>query len=296
MGPGAGVPRDEQECTVPLGTARVWAWPGRERPAGRQGLLDTALTGSSLLQTKMPICPKVYLIILGNLQCPQDYGWHGSSWGGQSPEWPLAGPSRGHWEDLSRLCIRSPVQGCWSRKTPAGQGRTCPHRPVVDSAQGQAVTQHPSLLELVSTAQTYGDSPGQRWGPLGSLGNATMLQGPPRSKTGVPEPPMPDLRGPLGSDSGKPFSESYLGDLPGNWAPTRSTSPLRAEFQGVACWAGLVAVCTAKRYRIPEVGGSGDRPVPAPPIPGWVARLLGGHSGRSCSKSESRLLHPVVCR
>lgn len=67
--------------------------PGRERPAGRQGLLDTALPGSSLLQTKMPICPKVYLIILGNLQCPQDYGWHGSSWGGQSPEWPLVGPA-----------------------------------------------------------------------------------------------------------------------------------------------------------------------------------------------------------
>lgn len=116
------------------------------------------------------------------------------------------------------------------------------------------------------------------------------------SKTGVPEPPMPDLGGPLGSDSGKLFSESYLGDLPGNWAPARSTSPLRTEFQGVACCAGLVAVRTAKRYRIPKVGGAGDRPVPAPPHPGWAARLLGGHSGRSCSKSESRLLHPVVRR
>lgn len=75
---------------------------------------------------------------------------------------------------------------------------------------------------------------------------------------------MPDLGEPLGSDSGKPFSESYLGGLPGNWAPTRSTSPLHAEFQGVTCWAGFVVVLTAKRYQIPNVGSVGNRPIPAP--------------------------------
>lgn len=292
--PRQGFPRMSKSALCPRELPE--SGPGRERTAGRQGLLDTALPGSGLLRTKMPIRPNVYLIISGNLQCLQDCGWHGSSWGGQSPEWLPAGPAEvtGRTSPGSVSEAQCRVAGAGRRLL--GRANSCPHRPAVHGAQGQAVTHHPGLLESASAAQTYRDRPAQRWGPLGPLSNATTLQGPPRSKTGVPEPPMPDLGEPLGSDSGKPFSESYLGGLPGNWALTRSTSPLRAEFQGVTCWAGFVAVLTAKRYQIPNVGSVGDRPIPAPTPPGWVAKLLMGHSEHLCSKAESHLLHLAVRR
>lgn len=203
-------------------------------------------------------------MISGNLRCPQDYGWHGSSWGGRSPEWSLAGPG----EVIRRPSAGSISEACaglWHRKTPPGQGRLlstqacgarCP-RAGCESAQAPpGVGVHSSDLRGRARPEV---------GTAGVSRQCRTLQGPPCSKTAVPEPPMPDLGGPLGSDSGKPFSESYLGDLPGNGSDPIALPTLRwvpgCDLLG---WLGSCVHSQEVPTLIPEVGGAGDRPVPAP--------------------------------
>lgn len=121
MGPGAGLPRDEQECTVPPGAARVWAGPGEDSwQAGAPGHCTARVWPAP---NKDAHSPKR---VSHNIREPAMPAGLRMAWeflGRPEPRMAAGRASRGHREDLSWLCIRSPLQGCWCRKTPAGQGR-----------------------------------------------------------------------------------------------------------------------------------------------------------------------------
>ena len=141
--------------------------------------------------------------------------------------------------------FQKPVPGSGTGRRPLGRADSCPHRPAVHGARGQAVSQHPHLLESESAARTYGDGPGQRWGPLGSrqcrhAPGSSMLQQYRSHRCQI----SGDLSGVTrGSPSVRATWEIFQVT-----APTRSLSPRCAEFPGVTCWAGSVPVHTAKRF------------------------------------------------